>query len=218
MSLFVEVDDLRLMFGTGMRGKYLLHNMSFMDIKPSSVETIVIPMDNKEYYGGLSEFLIDSEKTVVFAPSECWGKRGIRLSEEFAVKCDSREAEDWIELSEHLLLTPPIGGGRECFLVLITRRGPIVMGARVSCGFELLASTVYNKTGQHMKGFIGGVKLPRKPHVLAQTYSEFLRNEGCDILYMNHCTGYDGISAFRSNLGLQGVRDFYAGSDVEFDV
>ena len=41
-SVLVEVDGQRTLFDTGMRGRYLIHNLDYLDVKPDMIDRVVI--------------------------------------------------------------------------------------------------------------------------------------------------------------------------------
>ncbi|MDI3483136.1 MAG: 7,8-dihydropterin-6-yl-methyl-4-(beta-D-ribofuranosyl)aminobenzene 5-phosphate synthase [Candidatus Methanomethylophilaceae archaeon] len=123
-SLLVNVDGKRILFDTGMRGRYLMHNLAALKIDPQSIDTVVLSHGHRDHTGGLPELLSSREEPVeLFHHPLCKRKRarglgGIpykalsppRLLEEQREKLISRPVERFTILSEHaaLMTAPPL--------------------------------------------------------------------------------------------------------------
>ena len=49
-------------------------------------------------------------------------------------------------------------------------------------------------------------------------YAGYLKDLGIKRLYLNHCTNERGIDRMRVTLGIDGVKDFFGGQTLEFDL
>ena len=56
-SVLVEVDGQRTLFDTGMRGRYLIHNLDYLDVKPDMIDRVVISHNHKGNMGGFSSIV-----------------------------------------------------------------------------------------------------------------------------------------------------------------
>lgn len=222
LSIVIDIDGQRTLFGTGRKGKYLLHNMNQLEISSESINRVIIPQENVDYFGGLEDLLKNrAEPLDVYVPhipkNEKGGFRskGLKLSQEELDKVIFHPSEGWTNLSKHLSITPIIDSsfGSEYFLVLNVEKGPIVISSSSYGGVNAVMNTVKDKTGQAPKGYFGGVYINKKSLDANEIAQTFMTNN-CDTLYLNHCTGVKGISQLRVNMSLNAVKDFYVGTDV----
>ncbi|MDR2846481.1 MAG: MBL fold metallo-hydrolase [Candidatus Methanoplasma sp.] len=223
ISMLVEADGRKVLFDTGRRGEYLLHNLSFLDVKSEDVDTVVISQAGKDHSGGLKDLLKEREGTVdIYAPASIWGEKklfgssGAHIPADLEGKAAKHDVDRWTQISEHIFLSEPIGG--ETVLVIRTRKGPAVLSGRSVGGVRNIIAAVNDELGEKPKTYIGGVNIAKKESAKADDIAEAFRGSGCSSLYLNHCTGIEGMMYLRTNLGLKGVNDFYAGSVLELDL
>jgi 7,8-dihydropterin-6-yl-methyl-4-(beta-D-ribofuranosyl)aminobenzene 5'-phosphate synthase len=226
-SLLVDLDGQRTLFDTGMRPRYLSHNMAYLDIKPESIDRVVISHVHRDHTGGLEGLLIEKlSNTDIFAPASAKGSKGIfrthglYISPEFKDRVTFKEVDDWVQISENLFITPPISyeGGDECFLVIMSKKGPIVLSGCSHCGVEAVIAAVKERFGIAPKTYIGGIHLMKKEKSKAQSIAEIFKDAQCLDLWLNHCTSREGMTELRVCLGLNGVKNFYVGMTREYEV
>lgn len=226
-SLLVETDGERTLFGTGMRGRYLRHNMEHLEIDPESIDRVVISHGHADHTGGLSVFLgMRTSPLPVYAPASAWksggflSKNGIKLSEASSRKAEKNELNGWTELSRHLSVSPPIDSphASESFLVLSGGTRPIVISGCSHCGAKKVLEAVKKKFGQYPKAFIGGLHIDKAPKQSVYDTAEFFKSTECQDLRLNHCTGSNGALRLREVLSLEGVKEFVAGDRLEYDL
>ena len=112
LSIMIEVDGQRTLFDTGMRGRYLLHNMDQLKIDPESIDRIVISHDHKANMNGLKGFLeVRKEPVDVYAHPSCWQRKGMLgrsfFSGEIGQKYTPHDVMHTTQLSEHLSVIGP---------------------------------------------------------------------------------------------------------------
>ncbi len=228
-SLLIEVDGERTLFGLGRRERYLSNNLYVAEIEEASIDRVVVSHQHIDHWGALPALLRPREKSVpVFAPVSAWGEKkflgttGMAFSEAVMGKIERNDVAGWVQLSEHLFITPPIafhdGNGYEIFVVLKTRNGPVLLSGCCHCGVDHAFDAVKEKFGAYPVGLIGGLHLGNKKDKLADLYAEYIQTIGCRQLYLNHCTGPVGIGRMRATLGLKAINDFYVGQSVTFKV
>lgn len=222
-SFLVDADGRRILFGTGRRGRYLLHNLECMDVDPESIDAVVISHGHADHYGGLAQLIETRDAPLeIFAPSEAWGVKklfgstGIFVGSEHEEKIIRHDIADWTEFGEHVLSTPPLGDVKECFLVICARNGPVVLSGCSHCGVNEVFETVKNRMNKAPKGYVGGVHISRKEKAKSSQIASVFSAEGCTDLHLNHCTGMEGINLLRGELGLSAVEDFFAGAEIIF--
>lgn len=217
-SLLVEKDGKRVLFNTGLRDRYLVHNMEFLNIDPGSIDLVVVSQSNPSDAGALNGFLKVRESPIdVYAPTGLYGKkslvsRGVGLTESNAPKATFHDIGGWEEVLPGIHITPYLydaKGYGETFMVVENGSKLILLSGRCSCGPEPVVQAVTDHFGKKISAFIGPVFLEKKKKPVAEQYSKVL-GEIPD-LYLNHCTGRDGMTNLRVHLGLAGVSDFYVG-------
>lgn len=225
LSIIVDIDGQRTLFGTGRKGRYLLHNMNQLEISLESIDRVIIPQEDVNYFGGLEDILKNRQSPLdVYVPhvpknEKGFRSKGLKLSQEELNKASFHPSDGWTNLSEHLSLTPIIDSSSksECFLILNAEKGPIVISSCSYCGVSTVMNAVKDKMGQTPKGYFGGIHINKKSLDADEIAQTFVSNN-CDILYLNHCTGVKGISQLRVNMSLNAVKDFYVGTNVQLKV
>ncbi|MCL2317693.1 MAG: MBL fold metallo-hydrolase [Methanomassiliicoccaceae archaeon] len=227
-SVLIEVKGKKILFDTGMRGRYLLHNLAFLEVKPEEIDQVVISHGHTSHTGGVDDLLRNREQPLkIYAHSSAVGgkklfrPKGIFIPEDQAGKADIIDVEDWIEIDDKIHISSPmdIGGGlTEVFMVLHTRKGPVVIAACSHAGLDKVMESVKNKFGVYPKGYIGGVHMSKKDRKKAEEIALLFSEKNCQSLYLNHCTGVNGMMYIRTILGLEGVKDFYVGTTATFEL
>jgi 7,8-dihydropterin-6-yl-methyl-4-(beta-D-ribofuranosyl)aminobenzene 5'-phosphate synthase len=233
LSLIVEADDLRILFDTGRKGKYLMHNLGHLDISPESVSRVVISHGHGDHTGGLDTFLKERETPVtVSAHAECLRIMESRkvIGEENVAMMNAEEIEGWTQLSDHLFaaelpaaeVRKKFGGSEtvyETALVLMTRSGPVLITGCAHAGLAEAIGMVRRITGKDVHAVVGGVHLAGKRNSELDAIASFLTDDiRTPLLYLNHCATPKSKTQLRTRLGLKGVRDFYVGNEAVFDV
>lgn len=227
-SVMIEADDQKILFDTGRRGRYLRHNMMFLDVNADDIDKVVISHGDADYVGGLEDLLKDRERPLeIYMPESAagskglLGSKGVYVPEELSDKADITTTEGWTELSEHVLISPPMdvgNGATESFMVILARKGPAVIAACSDCGVEKIMDAVREKTGAYPRTYVGGIRLNKKDKEKATAIAALFSERGCTGLYLNHCTGLNGMTYLRVELGLKGVNNFYVGATLELDI
>jgi len=217
-AMLIEKDGKRILFNTGLRDRYLAHNMSFLEIDPDSIDIVVVSQSNPNASGALNGLLKNRTKPVdVFCPEGLYGKksflsRSVSLTEENSERAVFHEIGTWIELVPGVHITPfyyDEKGYGETFLVVQNGSRVALVSGRCSCYPDKVISDVQEHLGRKVTAFIGPVFLEKKKKPVAKAYADML--EPIPDLYINHCVGKDGMVNLRVNLGLEGVHDFYVG-------
>ena len=217
-SLLVEKEGKRILFNTGLRDRYLIHNMSFLDIEAESIDMVVVSQSNPCDSAGLTGLLKERESPVdVYCPEGLYGKRslisrGVGIDDSNREKAVFHDLEPWKELIPGVFITPYYydeKGYGETFMVIQDGIKIAILSGRCSCRPDRVIEDVEKRFGRKPKAFIGPVFLEKRKKPVAKEYADML--SGIDDLYINHCVGKDGMVNLRVNLGLTGVTDFYVG-------
>lgn len=223
-SMLVEKDGKKILFNTGLRDRYLSHNMDYLDIDPESIDMVVVSQSNPCDSAALNGLLKRREKPIdVYCPNGLYGKRsfisrGVGLDDSNASKPVYHDIGSWEELVPEVLITPYFyddKGYGETFMVVTDGNKAAILSGRCSCFPDKVISEVEQHTGKKIVAFIGPVFLEKKKKQVVKTYADML--SPIPDLYINHCVGKDGIVNLRVHLGLTGVKDFYVGNSYELN-
>ncbi len=222
-SVLVESEGKRVLFDTGLRDRYLQHNMEHLEIDPESIDAVAISQRYPDNGRALDGFLgMRSSPVDVHAPAGMYGgKRGmlsrsVGLSEENRPKAVLHDIEGWTEVVPKVWITPQLvyaDGYQESFLV-IEGKGLTVVSGRGRSGPGPALDAVESRFGRDACRYVGSVLLEKKKKPVAEAYAAEFDAHGCSELHLNHSTGYDGISKLREHFGLKGVNEFYAGMEL----
>ena len=228
LAVLVESGDQRILFDTGRRGRYLLNNMMFLDVKPDDISKVAISHGHAGHTGGIEGLLRDRENNLgIYAPGSAigvkklFGPKGVRIPEDLSDRADVYEVRNWMEIASGIFISCPmdIGNGlTESFLTLLSKKGPVVVAACSHAGTDAIMDAVKEKFGAYPKMYIGGVHIGKKEKRKAEAIASLFAERKCNDLYLNHCTGVNGMTYLRTVLGLKGVNDFYVGSSVSVEM
>lgn len=225
-SFVIESEGRRLMFDTGLRHRYLIHNLEHLEIVPDSIDAVAISQTHPDNCRALNGFLSAREGSVpIYCPpgvrvgsSGLFGRKGI--SEENAHKADFIDFEGWVEVIPKVWLSPPMeytNGYSEMFLVVDGKRLAVISGRCVAGPDVILAETA-SRFGRKPTVFVGSVLLVRKMKEEAARYANQFLDAGVADIYLNHCTSPEAMTNLRLTLGLKGVKEFYVGQTLEIRV
>ena len=222
-AFVVESEGKRLLFDTGLRHRYLLHNMEHLEIQPDSIDVIAISQVHPDNCRALNGFLDARTQPVpIYCPAELrepskglFGKKGV--SEENSQKAQFQDFSGWTEVIPKVWLSPPMAytnGYSEMFLAIASRKLAIVSGRGVAGPDGILAEA--ERRFERKPGvFVGSLLLAKKMKQEAARYATDLESMGVTDIYLNHCTSPEGMTQLRLKLGLKGVKEFYVGQTLE---
>lgn len=217
-SMIVEKDGKRVLFNTGLRDRYLHHNMECLNIDPESIDAVVISQSNPCASGALNGLLKYRESSIdVYCPEGLYGdksfiKRSTSLTESSREKVVFHDIGTWQDVFDGITMTPYIyddKGYGETFLVVSQGLKAAILSGRCSCGPAKVIGEVEQHADMKIKAFLGPVLLEKKKKPVAAAYAQSLSQ--IPDLYINHCVGKDGMVNLRVNLGMDNVKDFYVG-------
>lgn len=223
-SMMVESEGKRMLFDTGLRGRYLKHNMETLGIEPDSIDVVAISQNHPDNRNGLDDLLCARTKPVdVYIPPGMYSGEGgflskkPKLSENAMANAVLHDITDWVELIPGVHLSPMIDyvdGYREAFLAVEGKKLTVVSG-RGHGGPGIPVSEVSAHFNKGVATFIGSVHLEKKKKIVAEAYAKTFVDSGITDIHLNHATGIDGMTNLRVHLGLHGVKDFYVGQTYE---
>ena len=233
LSIMVDAGGERTLFDAGMRGNYLLHNMDILEADPNSVDRVVISHMHREHTGGLPAFLERrNEKIDVMMPRENADAEGTKflgifkragmpkMEADASSKMNAVTISGWTKLSDSLFITGNVsdGGVAENSLVLMTKNGPVLICGCCHHGIVRTMEFVKERTGKKVTAVVGGLHLVGMKRKEVHEIADALKDNGPPSMYLNHCTGVSQRTYLREKLGLNGVKEFYAGTEIRFDV
>jgi 7,8-dihydropterin-6-yl-methyl-4-(beta-D-ribofuranosyl)aminobenzene 5'-phosphate synthase len=227
-SVLIEADGQSILFDTGKRGRYLLHNMMFLDIDPEKIDKLIISHGHSNHTGGIDE-LLKSRKNVlnIYSNSSAvggkgpFGPKGIVISPELSSKAAIIDVKGWMEIAGKVFISPPMDMGKgmaETFVVITTKKGPVVIAACSHAGVDSIMEETKIKFGSFPYMYVGGTHIGKKEKEKAGSIAAAFSERGCAELYLNHCTGVNGMMHLGRDRGLKGVKDFFVSTVSTVDV
>ena len=170
--------------------------------------------------------------------------KGIRIKNigAFAVMEKNRDkaaietVDGRMQLSENLFILPlPAGvpGGRhmkfengswkdddfsdEIAVVINTKGGPVLITGCAHSGLIPALDAARVATGKHVLAVVGGVHMVKKNAELDMIAEEVLNQKVVPQLYLAHCATPESKTRLRTKLGLAGVKEFYVGTELQFE-
>ncbi len=223
-SVLIESEGRRVLFDTGLRDRYLKHNLEFLEVGYDSVEAVVVSQSTPDNCCAINGFLDErTTKVDVYAPVGLYaGKKSVLsrkagLSDENREKVDLHDLGEWMEVIPKVWVSPPIeyGNGKSESFIVIDGKKLTIVSPRGMYGPEPMISATYQKFGRNPNAFVGSMVLERKKKPVAEAYAKALESAGCLDIHLNHATGYDGISKMRVYFGLDRIHDFFVGMTFE---
>jgi 7,8-dihydropterin-6-yl-methyl-4-(beta-D-ribofuranosyl)aminobenzene 5'-phosphate synthase len=223
-AFVIESEGKRVLFDTGLRHRYLEHNLDHLEIPPDSIDAVAISQTHPDNCRALSGFLeIRTTKVDVYCPAEvrAGSKKllgGIKgISPEAAANANFVESDGWTELIPKVWLSPRMeytNGYSERFLILEGNKLAIVSG-RCIAGPDVILAETESRFSRKPRMFVGSVLLVKKMKEEAAKYANQFLDAGVEDIYLNHCTSPEAMTNLRLVLGLKGVKEFYVGQDLE---
>lgn len=216
-SVLIDTGDARFLVDTGLRGRYLRHNLENLEIDPESIDALIITQFHPDNCAAVNGLLEARESPLrIYGPEMMFiAKKALPLGRKMAVTEENMskavpDTEDgWIDVSPEVSVTPFIDGER--YVLVKGKRLTLVSGRGVT-GPAAPLKAVYDRIGRYPDAYLGSVLLEKKKKPVAASYASEFDASGCKVLYLNHATGRDGMVNLRTHLGLNGVNDFYVGS------
>lgn len=222
LSMLIDVDDQKTLFDTGMRGRYLLHNLSFMKVKPDDIDRVVISHNHRSNVGGLKSLIEARDGTLdVYVNGYFEGIKGFlgrSVGQEVESKMNLIHMDGDISLSDHLDVIGPFGDVQEFFPILRSRNGPVILSSCYHCGVDAPLDAVKERYGRQAYSMVGGIHLPKAKQKTVDPVSEAISAHGVSELHINHCATPKGIVYMRTHFGLNNVHDFFVGDSISYDL
>ena len=223
-SFLIDIGGKRVLFDTGLRNKYLLHNLEGLDVSPDSIDAVVVSQSHPDNSRALDALLGARTSPIdVYCPSGLYsGKPGmfsgsVGISDENRDRAVFHDLEGWMDIVPGVTVTPQLvydDGYSEVFLVVEGNHLTIVSGRGVKGPAEVI-DMVRRRFNRQVRAFYGSILLEKRKKPVAESYAKTFEQEGVTDLYLNHCTGLSGMTNLRVHLGLKGVKDMYVGQSQD---
>lgn len=222
-SVLVEVDGQRTLFDTGLRGRYLVHNLDFLEIKPDTIDRVVISHNHKRNIGGLWKLLENRTKPLdVYVNGSFQSMKKLfnrpLFSEDESSKINIHVMEGNTRFSDNLMAVGPFGKFEEFSLVLSSVNGPVVISSCYHCGTRCVLTEVESVFGKNPHYMIGGLHIRRPNQECVDPTVDVIKSFGSPRMSMCHCADYGSKTFLRVRLNLKNVEDFYVGTQLDFEV
>ena len=224
-AMLAEAGGRRVLFDTGLRARYLAHNLDCLGVDVQSIDAVVVSQDRPDNARGLEGVLKGRASPVaVYAPPGSYSGKGGLASRSSGISDSARPMADlvfeegWVEVLPGIHRTPFLESGkgyRESFLVLEGPKGPAVLSGFGSGGPEAVLVETEARFKRKAHAFLGSVALEKAKKPVAEAYADSFMAHGVVDIRLNHSTGRNGITNVRVKLGLSAVKDFYVGDVYE---
>lgn len=223
-SFLIQVDGRTVMFDTGRSGRYLIHNLTHLDVKPDSIDCIVIARASMDCIGGLNTLMTNRKvKVEVHSTPDVWEcKRlfGELISPDNVGGIIKVEAgNDWVQLTEHLFITPCVSpGSKELALVLRSNEGAVVFTTCSEDGIAATLAKVKERFGM-IRALVGAVNMKKmKQPSVDQIAATIRETYGVKQIHLNGCTAAEGIQKMRVATSNDSIKDFFSGDELDYVV
>jgi 7,8-dihydropterin-6-yl-methyl-4-(beta-D-ribofuranosyl)aminobenzene 5'-phosphate synthase len=197
-AALVEYGGHTVLFDTGANGPMLLENMRQLDVKPESIEAVIISHEHSDHTDGLQALLDTGIRPKVYAPSAF----SSAFKEQVRARTELVEVTDPVTIVPGMHLTRPGGSIVEQGLAVETRDGTMVI---LGCAHPGLAEMV-RQAQEVVPGKVallaGGFHLLEMADKDSlQSIMAELRQLGVERVLPTHCTGDAAIDLFRAQFG-----------------
>jgi 7,8-dihydropterin-6-yl-methyl-4-(beta-D-ribofuranosyl)aminobenzene 5'-phosphate synthase len=193
-AALVEYSGHTLLFDTG--GSVLLENMRQLDVKPESIEAVILSHEHGDHTTGLQALLDTGVRPTVYAPSTFSN----------AFKEEVRARTDLVEVTDALTVLPGIHLTRvvdsiEQAMVVETRDGTVVITGCAHPGIAEMVRQAQQVVPGRIALLAGGFHLNQTSKTKLPPIIAELRQLDVTKVLPTHCTGDAAIALFRIEYG-----------------
>ncbi len=197
-SCLIDHEGKRILFDTGDNGQKLLFNLKALEVKPESIEAIVLSHNHWDHTGGLEEVIDRNKELVVYF--------GDAFPESFKQSLRERRIKfspvvGMVNISQGILVGPQMGGlgPKEIPLTIETGKGLIIITGCAHPGIAKMVREIKQRLKKKIYLVLGGFHLEFSLRVKT-VISEFKRL-GVEKAGPCHCTGNRAIALFEKSFG-----------------
>lgn len=227
LSLYLEVNGVRILFDSGHKGTFL-HNADQLGVDLNKTDFIVLSHHHWDHTGGLRFYKFTAKKKIIThprVPQKVLAAQSLDLTADFEVTTSISPVEfspDIYYLGEIPRQTNFEKGAYQddpmpddTAIAIQTAKGTIVVTGCSHAGVCNISEYAKKITGQKLYGVIGGFHLfEDDPAAIAGAIAYFKREKPA-FLFPMHCVDHAAMSAFYDNFR---VRKYGAGDVFEVKI
>jgi len=208
ISIYVEVDSVRLLFDTGPSPELLKKNLEALGISIADINAVVISHEHGDHAGGLVAVAEAKPGATVYIPAGASSSLKERIEKLGLKPVGISKAT---VLAKGVAVTAPLRGPpyEIALLIVVEGKGLIVVTGCAHPGVDNIVMYAHNVTGLPVYAVVGGFHLiGASAHRLGEI-AETFKKLGVKELYPIHCSGEEARQFFAKELG-----DAYKGGGV----
>ncbi|OYT40890.1 MAG: MBL fold metallo-hydrolase [Desulfurococcales archaeon ex4484_58] len=188
LSLYLEFNDIYLLFDLGPNSEILQYNVEKLGIDVELVDATIISHIHSTHIGGLSYIGWVSPYLKVYIPYDSMHSLGRMARSNGLIP---EEVIDWINPWPGIYISKPIHGPPwEHFLVIDTSRGLIVFSGCMHPGVDKVLDIITGYLDRNIYGVVGGFHLENAPRSIIDKTIHVLFEKYCvEKIAPLHCSG-----------------------------
>jgi len=226
LSLYLEVNGVRILFDSGHKGTFL-HNAEQLGIDLNEIDFIVLSHHHWDHTGGLRFRKFSAKKKIITHPrvlEKVLFDQSLNLTTDFEVVTSAQPLEfspGIFYLGEVPRQTAFEKGAYQddpmpddTAIAIRTDKGIVVVTGCSHAGVCNIAEYAKKVMGQNLYGVIGGFHLFEDDPVAIEVSITYFKHEKPAFLFPMHCVDYAAMSEFYNNFK---VRKYGAGDIFEVE-
>ncbi|MEM0380820.1 MAG: MBL fold metallo-hydrolase [Desulfurococcaceae archaeon] len=213
LSLYIEFDNLYLLFDLGPSSEILQHNVDKLGIDIELLDSIIISHNHVDHFNAIPYVGWVSPFLQIYIPYDSMNSIG-KYAKQNSLK--PVEVIDWINPWSSVYVSKPIYGPPwEHFLVFKTNMGLIVLSGCMHPGVDKTLDTIVNYLNDQVYCIIGGFHLVNALERVVYSTIEILFNKyRVDKIAPLHCSGGLFTSILKNKYSDKYI-DLHTGSSIE---
>lgn len=215
LSLYIEYNNLYLLFDLGPSSDVLQYNVEKLEIDIELVDSIIISHSHVDHFNGIPHVGWVSPFLQIYIPYDSMNSIG-KFAKQNSLK--PLEVIDWINPWNKIFISKPIYGPPwEHFLVLKTSNGLIVFSGCMHPGVDKTLSEITSYLNDEIYSIIGGFHLANAPdNIVYSTIDILIDKYRVSKIAPLHCSG-DLFRNILKNKFFDKYIDAYTGSVIEIE-
>lgn len=213
LSLYIEFNNLYLLFDLGPGSDVLQYNVEKLDLDIELVDSVIISHNHFDHFNGAPHVGWVSPFLQVFIPYDSMNTIG-KFIKQNSLK--PVEIIDWINPWSNVYVSKPIYGPPwEHFLVFKTKEGLLVFTGCMHPGVDKTLDAIKSYLNDEVYFIIGGFHLANAPdRIIYSTVDSLVNKYRVSKLAPLHCSG-DLFRSILKNKYFDKYIDVYTGSVIE---
>lgn len=200
ISIYVETDDVKLLFDTGPDPELLKRNLEALGINIASIDAVIISHEHRDHAGGLAAVAEAKPGITVYIPAGASPTLKERI-EKLGLK--PVEINNATTLYKGIAVTAPLYGPpyEISLMIYVEGKGLIVVAGCSHPGIDIIAEHAHNVTGLPVYAVVGGFHLVGANTQRLEEIAETFKKLGVKELYPIHCSGEEARQFFAKEMG-----------------